>query len=201
MNAEVTKVNSEILSTLVIELKDISLALEAHEVYRLGLFLTGHCWGEGPGNIRYMGKLDKKIRISHVNAAVPPVVIQEYYAESSGVDSDLIKFIISPMLNPIVVYKKDLIDAITGYFVKMNYPPIPFPINSNHCVNQRDEVRIPIPDTTDGSYLLIEDRYMSIVNLAGTVLVPGIFYGNQSMTRPDTVRLLALGNFRHNSDC
>lgn len=184
----------QLIVDLVLNIENYEIRLEQQEAFRLGLFLTGHNWGEGEGKVRYMGSLAKKSIIQFRDNAYPDQAVVDYYAESNGRSFDEVTIVLAPTAH--LKTSRDALSKLINKYLEMT-GFVKIPCTGEYVDNSSslEPTEIPAGTNMDGNALTLSvGYYVGYRDALNDLRHHGIFYGNKSVKRPANVRLIALAD-------
>lgn len=188
----------QLITDLVLNIDNHEIRLEQQEAFRLGVFLTGHNWGnDEEGKIRYMGSLAKKCIIEFKDNAYPEYAVMDYFVEAKGRSFEEITIVLSPTAH-LRASKSVLSNLINTYLKMVGFNEIPLPKIPEEYIDNRSSnspTEIPVGTDLNGVKLFLSiGFYVGYRDEKGEMRHPAIFYGNKSVGRPANVRLIALAD-------
>lgn len=186
---------SKTQANFVLQCEGQDLVIDSKYAYCLILFLSGFIWADREDNVVYfMGELVTAVKIKPSENDSPNLFVKEFYVRGNTKDPEYVRVILSTPSYTYRVNRFKLFRALLD-FVQLNVSPlldleeyVTEPGEDNRNVSERIRPD-PQPHLSTKGYV---HHYVDTPRGEQPIVSHGIFYGNQSVPKPEGADDLAL---------
>lgn len=186
---------SKTQANFVLQCEGQDLVIDSKHAYCLMLFLSGFNWADREDNVVYfMGELVTAVKIKPSENDSPNLLVKEFYVRGSTNDPEHVRVILSTPSYTYRVNRFKLFQALQS-FTCLNISPL---LNVDVYVTEPGEDNLhltkhvhPDPQSHLSTKKYVH-HYVDTPRREQPIVSHGIFYGNQSLPKPEGADDLAL---------